>query len=233
MSTQLLLLLLVALNAVILPIKSESTFNFEGPPPPPENSSPPPPLENSSPPPPSESPSPSPASPNEGPIPPDYLPKPPDVLVSPSPSKTPSSPPSSPPPFPPLPPIRDTDFPSWVIGPQNSFFTREYFRNLALISAIDKKKVQADVLVYGDSITALSKPTNLSTGIKGNREPWDKNFGDLNAEPLGIPADRVGSLMWRLAVGNERPKFKNPKVSRLKSYYFDINFLLNVEYNVE
>ncbi|KAH7619537.1 putative Platelet-activating factor acetylhydrolase IB subunit alpha2 [Nannochloris sp. 'desiccata'] len=168
---------------------------------------------------------------SQGPIPPDYLPKPPDG-VSPSPTFQDPIPPDylpkppdgvsptnigggykipSPPPPRPVPPV-NLNLPKWVKKVKGDFFLREYRRNLALLSALDQKMVQADVLVYGDSITALNKPTNLSTGLKGSRVPFTRNFGDLNAEPLGIPADRIGNLMWRLAVGRELPTFKHPKV---------------------
>lgn len=115
---------------------------------------------------------------------------------------------------PPPPPHVESKFPEWVKTKNGGFFKRERKRNLALLSAMDQKFVQADVLIYGDSVTALNKPTNLSTGIKGSRKPFSRNFGDLYAEPLGVPADRIGNLMWRLAVGTERPVFQNPKVGR-------------------
>ena len=151
--------------------------------------------------PPLQLPSPNPTS--EGPIPPDYLPNPPD-LFSPSNGNEFYFPP----------PPGKINLPKWAKKVDGNFFLREYRRNLALLSVMDQKRVQADVLVYGDSITALNKPTNLSTGLIGSRAPFSRNFGDLNAEPLGIPADRIGNLMWRLAIGRERPTFRTPKVRR-------------------
>ena len=57
-----------------------------------------------------------------------------------------------------------------------------------------------------------NKPLNL-TKTTGTRQVWNKHFGDLNAEPLGIPGDRIATLIYRLAVKNEHPQFADPKVS--------------------
>lgn len=102
--------------------------------------------------------------------------------------------------------------PRWVVGRQRHYeFQREFRRDLKLIGRIDARRERSDVLIYGDSIIAWNKPMDLSR-IKGSRKVWDKNFGDLNAEPLGIPSDRLTTVFWRLAVGNERPRYANPKV---------------------
>ena len=104
-----------------------------------------------------------------------------------------------------------SDLPHWVVGRSFYGFWREFRRNRELIDAIDGRGERTDLLIYGDSVIAWNKPMNLSM-LPGSREIWDKNFGDLNAEPLGIPGDRLTTVVWRLAVGNERPKIANPKV---------------------
>jgi hypothetical protein len=115
-------------------IKRENTFKFGYLPPPPEVPPPPPVVES----PPPSLPTPSPA--DDLPIPPDYLPKPRPDATTPSPAT-------------PLPPTPD-DLPSWVKGLRsNNFYYREYQRNLAFIASFDDKEEQADVLVYGDSVT--------------------------------------------------------------------------------
>jgi hypothetical protein len=201
MRTHALVLLLATWQAAILPlIQADSPLIFESSPQPAPELSPSPSLD--------VSPA-SPATSNQESVPPDYLPKPPDEsLISPSPDLT--VPPSPPPPAFPL--INPSNLPSWVVSKQSAFFLREHRRNVALISKIDQKNEQADVFVYGDSITALNAGINLATGVKGSRIPWNSYFGDLNAEPLGIPGDRIGNLMWRLAIGQERSLFKDPKV---------------------
>lgn len=101
--------------------------------------------------------------------------------------------------------------PQWVEPRNGTLFRNEYRRNLAAIAKIDAKGEQMDVAIYGDSIIAWNKPFNLPKN-PGTRKYWNLWFGDLNAEPLGISGDRIANLMWRLAVGNERPKYANPKV---------------------
>lgn len=60
--------------------------------------------------------------------------------------------------------------------------------------------------MYGDSITWLLSSRNRST--------WDKHFGSLKAEPLGVSGDTVEKLVWRLMEGKERPS-QDPKVVAL------------------
>lgn len=83
---------------------------------------------------------------------------------------------------------------------------------MAAIAKFDAMGVQMDVAMYGDSITAWSKPLNISRVVIGSRLPWKRHFGDIEAAPLGIPGDRIANLMWRLSRGNERPKYADPKV---------------------
>ncbi len=101
--------------------------------------------------------------------------------------------------------------PEWVTRRNNStMFWREYSKNVAAVDRINKSGKRADVLLIGDSITAWNKPMNLSK-LRGSRKVWEKNFGDLISEPLGIPGDRVDDVVWRLAVGAEKPTL-DPKV---------------------
>jgi len=101
--------------------------------------------------------------------------------------------------------------PDWVTRRNNStMFWREYSRNVDAVDKINRSGKRADVLLIGDSITAWNKPMDLSK-LKGSREVWDRNFGDLIAEPLGIPGDRVDDVVWRLALGAEKPDL-DPKL---------------------
>lgn len=102
------------------------------------------------------------------------------------------------------------ELPSWVQGRNNTEFVREWQRNVDAIKAIDGEGTRADVLLYGDSIVAWNKPMNLSR-VPGTRKIWEAYFGDLKAEPLGIPGDRIATLIWRLSQGFERPRL-DPKV---------------------
>lgn len=102
------------------------------------------------------------------------------------------------------------ELPSWVQGRNNSEFIRELQRNVDAIKAIDDEGTRADVLFYGDSIVAWNKPMNLSR-VPGTRKVWEAYFGDLKAEPLGIPGDRIATLIWRLSQGFEKPQL-DPKV---------------------
>lgn len=121
------------------------------------------------------------------------------------------------------------DLPQWVVGRFNYAFWREFRRNLELIDAIDARGERTDLLIYGDSIIAWNKPMDLSL-LPGSREIWNKNFGDLNAEPLGIPGDRLTTVLWRMAVKRERPKFANPKVVIL---FIGINDAVHKTWNLE
>lgn len=101
--------------------------------------------------------------------------------------------------------------PEWVTQRNNStMFWQEYMRNIRAVQEIDQSGKRADVLLIGDSITAWNKPMDLSK-LKGSRKVWQKNFGDLIAEPLGIPGDRIDDVLWRLAVGGEKTVL-DPKV---------------------
>ena len=101
--------------------------------------------------------------------------------------------------------------PKWVTRRNNStMFWREYSRNVEAVRKINQSGKRADVLLFGDSITAWNKPMNLSK-LAGSRNVWEKNFGDLVAEPLGIPGDRIDDVVWRLALGDEMPVL-DPKV---------------------
>eukprot|EP00890_Picochlorum_soloecismus_P002676 jgi/Picsp_1/3409/NSC_06247-R1_sgnh hydrolase len=102
------------------------------------------------------------------------------------------------------------ELPLWVEGRNNSEFNREWQRNVEAIKAIDNEGIRADVLLYGDSIVAWNKPMNLSR-VPGTRIIWEAHFGDVKAEPLGIPGDRIATLIWRLSLGFEKPKL-DPKV---------------------
>jgi lysophospholipase L1-like esterase len=108
--------------------------------------------------------------------------------------------------------LQPTILPSWVEGRNSSMFMREFRRNMDAITAIDNKQQQMDVALYGDSITYWSKPGDLSK-IPGNRAVWTSTFGDLNAEPLGIPGDRIATLIYRIATLKERPTFADPRVA--------------------
>lgn len=101
--------------------------------------------------------------------------------------------------------------PKWVVGRDNSMFNREFRRNMAAIKRIDQKGQRMDIALYGDSITYWNKPGNLSK-VAGSRAVWNEIFGDLNAEPLGIPGDRVGTLIYRIAILKERPVVADPRV---------------------
>lgn len=100
--------------------------------------------------------------------------------------------------------------PEWVQGRDNSMFWREFARNKEQIKSIDDSGKRGDMLLLGDSITAWNKPVDLSK-VPGSRDVWEDNFGDLLAEPNGIPGDRISTVVWRLAVGKERPRL-DPKV---------------------
>lgn len=101
--------------------------------------------------------------------------------------------------------------PDWVTRRNNStMFWREYSRNVEAVEKINRSGRRADVLLIGDSITAWNKPMDLSK-LEGSRRVWEENFGDLVAEPLGIPGDRIDDVLWRLAVGAEKPRL-DPKV---------------------
>ena len=101
--------------------------------------------------------------------------------------------------------------PAWVVGRNSTMFVREFRRNMDAITAIDQKNERMDIALYGDSITAWNKPLNL-TKAPGSRAVWNNIFGDLNAEPLGIPGDRVGTLIYRIAVLKEKPVTADPRV---------------------
>lgn len=103
------------------------------------------------------------------------------------------------------------EIPDWAVLRNNTEFFFEFERNIAAINAIDAAGQRMDVAMYGDSITAWNKPLNL-TKLAGSRDVWIRYFGDLKAEPLGIPGDRITTLVWRLTIGQERPKLANPKV---------------------
>ena len=95
--------------------------------------------------------------------------------------------------------------PEWVEMRNNStMFWRQYSRNVEAISAFDRDGTRPDVLLYGDSITAWSSGVDLSS-IPATRDVFEKHFGDLQAEPLGIPGDEIKHLYWRLLNG-EMPK---------------------------
>jgi lysophospholipase L1-like esterase len=90
---------------------------------------------------------------------------------------------------------------------------REHRRNMDAIAAIDQKQEILDVAVYGDSITWWNGgPCCNLTKLPGSRAVWTRIFGDISAEPLGIPGDRVATLIYRLFVLKERPVFANPRV---------------------
>lgn len=100
--------------------------------------------------------------------------------------------------------------PDWVERRNPSaMFEVEYARNVAAVQRIDAKSKPADVLVYGDSITAWNKPMDLSK-LPGSRKYFEQHFGDLVSEPLGIPGDEVKHLFWRIARGKELP-IRDPK----------------------
>ena len=100
--------------------------------------------------------------------------------------------------------------PQWVQGRNSSMFRREHERNVQAVERINSLGVQADVLLLGDSITAWNKPVDLSK-LPGSRHVWEDNFGDLVAEPLGIPGSRIADVIWRIAVGKEKPEL-DPKM---------------------
>lgn len=103
----------------------------------------------------------------------------------------------------------DSAPPEWVEMRNNStMFWRQYSRNVEAIEAFDRDGTRPDVLVYGDSITAWSSGFDLSS-IPATRDVFDRHFGDLQAEPLGIPGDEIKHLYWRLLNG-ESPK-RSPK----------------------
>jgi lysophospholipase L1-like esterase len=101
--------------------------------------------------------------------------------------------------------------PKWVLGRNSSMFLREFRRNMGAISKLDTKKERMDIALYGDSITYWNKPGDL-TKVPGSRTVWDSIFGDLNAEPLGIPGDRIGTLIYRIKFLKEKPVFADPRV---------------------
>ena len=100
-------------------------------------------------------------------------------------------------------------FPGWVQPRNITVFWTEYRKNLQALARIDGKGVQMDVAMYGDSITAWSKPLDISNIVRGSRIPWRRHFGDLVAAPLGVPGDRIANLIWRLTVGRELPSNDN------------------------
>lgn len=89
-------------------------------------------------------------------------------------------------------------------------FRKEYARNVQAVGRIDARKQRADVLMYGDSITAWNKPMDLSK-LPGSRRWFTRHFGDLVSEPLGIPGDEIKHLYWRLAIGDELPRHEDPR----------------------
>ena len=102
------------------------------------------------------------------------------------------------------------NLPDWAVSKNSTDYIFELERDKAALVAIDASGQQMDLAMYGDSITAWNKPVNL-TKLAGSRDVWTQHFGDLIAEPLGIPGDKLPTLVWRLAVLGERPKI-NPKV---------------------
>ena len=112
--------------------------------------------------------------------------------------------------------------PEWVEMRNNStMFWGQYSRNVEAIEAIDRDGARADLLVYGDSITAWSSGFDLSS-IPGTRAVFEKHFGDLRAEPLGIPGDEIKHLYWRLLNG-ELPR----RAPRYAVIFIGINDLVH------
>ena len=77
----------------------------------------------------------------------------------------------------------------------------KYARNMQAVSA----NTQFDLILYGDSITMF---------LGDNPAVWKGKFGDLNALALGIGANTVEQLAYRIIGRGERPKVP-PKIIAL------------------
>ncbi len=77
----------------------------------------------------------------------------------------------------------------------------KYARNMQAVSA----NTQFDLILYGDSITMF---------LGDNPAVWKGAFGDLNALALGIGANTVEQLAFRIIGRGERPK-QPPKIIAL------------------
>lgn len=110
--------------------------------------------------------------------------------------------------------------PSWANPKYNYEWVREYNRDISAVRSANAKCQRFDLLWYGDSITAFSKPLSLRT-VRGTRDLWEKYFGKWLAEPLAIPGDKIGNLAWRVMAGQEKPVL-DPKVVVILIGYNDI-----------
>ncbi|KAI7839375.1 hypothetical protein COHA_006900 [Chlorella ohadii] len=98
--------------------------------------------------------------------------------------------------------------PAWLRGPTfrgkgewKDFSIQQNQENSAVVKAADRKGVQYDFLMYGDSITQIIKRTGLKDYFNTQFSP----AAGWAAYPLGVSGNDVEDLAWRLFSGSERP----------------------------
>lgn len=104
---------------------------------------------------------------------------------------------------------REVTIPSWAVPkPDKTGWSEAHQAN---VDAISKSQQPLDIIMYGDSITAFHSGVVVSPKVGGTTAVWKKHFGQYNAIPAGIRGDQIGTLIWRIAKGGEKPA-QDPKV---------------------
>ena len=87
--------------------------------------------------------------------------------------------------------------PAWaVLGDIRDSWRADHERCVEAVSELNAAGTRADLLLYGDSLTAA---------LAKNQEAWRESFGGLVALPLGMKGSTVEQLTWRLVEGGEQP----------------------------
>jgi hypothetical protein len=107
-----------------------------------------------------------------------------------------------------LPQVLREPQPAWVAAGDISWMPRQrleqHAANVAAVAAVNASGQRPDLIMWGDSLTALSAFDSPA--------PWAAHFGDLAAAaggggalPLGVNGSTIENLAWRIVQGGERP----------------------------
>jgi hypothetical protein len=116
-----------------------------------------------------------------------------------------------------LPEVLREPQPAWVAAGDISWMSpqklEQHAANVATVAAVNASGQRPDLIMWGDSLTALSAFDSPA--------PWAAHFGDLAAAavgggalPLGVNGSTVENLAWRIVLGGERPAAP-PRVAAL------------------
>ena len=80
-----------------------------------------------------------------------------------------------------------------------------------------------DFVLFGDSISTFHYTHDVA-GVNGSSVPWQTYLGEFNAIPMALAGDYIGTILWRLWQGGEKPAM-DPSVFAIQIGINDCNFV--------